>query len=142
MTKLGPKYEHWSKTKHRVPVPVDKTLMVPVPLFWYRYHPSKFSKNGGFSSLFPYFSTQTNSIINRHLKTTPNSSCNLYYTQNIFQYTSYTLYLTQTYFLFIAYTRPRVLLNPTSINLGFLSKPGTRTNMSILYITLRTQKHM
>ena len=31
---------------------------------------------------------------------------------------------------------------PIFRNLGFLSKPRTRTNMSMLYITLRTPKHM
>ena len=52
---------------------------------WYRYHPSKMPRNGGFSPIFPYFSTQTNSIINIHIKTTLYPSCNLYSTQFIFQ---------------------------------------------------------
>ena len=52
---------------------------------WYRYHPLKMPRNGGFSPIFPYFSTQTNSIINIHIKTTLYPSCNLYSTQFIFQ---------------------------------------------------------
>ena len=52
---------------------------------WYRYHPSKMPRNGGFSPIFPYFSTQTNSIINIHIKTTLYPSCNLCSTQFIFQ---------------------------------------------------------
>ena len=56
---------------------------------WYRYHPLKMPRNGGFSPIFPYFSTQTNSIINIHIKTTLYPSCNLYSTQFIFQYISF-----------------------------------------------------
>ena len=52
---------------------------------WYRYHPLQMPRNGGFSSIFPYFSTKTNSIINIHIKTTIYQSCNLYSTQFIFQ---------------------------------------------------------
>ena len=51
---------------------------------WYRYQPSKMPRNGDFSPSFPYLSTQTNSILNTHIKTTPYPSCNLYTTQFIF----------------------------------------------------------
>ena len=42
-----------------------------------------------FSSLFLCFSTQTNSIIIKHFKTTPKSSCNLNFTHFIFHYISF-----------------------------------------------------
>ena len=56
---------------------------------WYRYNPSKFAQNVGFSSIFPFIATQISSILYIHIKTTPNSSCNLFSTQIIFHYISF-----------------------------------------------------
>ena len=49
------------------------------------YMCSNFAHNVGFYALFPYFSTQFNSILILHLKTIPNSSWNLFSIQFIFQ---------------------------------------------------------
>ena len=55
----------------------------------YRYMSPKNAQNVCFSPIFPYVDTQINPILHKHVKTTPNSSYNLFSTQIIIQYISF-----------------------------------------------------
>ena len=63
-------------------------------LYWYRfklyrYRSPKNAQNVCFSFIVPYVDTQINPILHKHVKTTPNSSYNLFSTQIIIQYISF-----------------------------------------------------
>ena len=55
----------------------------------YRYRSPKNAQNVCFSPIFQYVDTQINPILYKHVKTTPNSSYNLFSTQIIIQYISF-----------------------------------------------------
>ena len=55
----------------------------------YRYMSPKNAQNVCFSPIFPYVDTQINPILHKHVKTTPNSSYNIFSTQIIIQYISF-----------------------------------------------------
>ena len=55
----------------------------------YLYRSPKNAQNVCFSPIFPYVDTQINPILHKHVKTTPNSSYNLFSTQIIIQYISF-----------------------------------------------------
>ena len=77
MSKLWLKYKNWSKQKNRALHVTVHLLPIPVHMF-------KFCPECGLFCTFSIFSTQFNSILILHLKTTPNSSYNLNFTQFIF----------------------------------------------------------
>ena len=96
MSKLWPNYEDWSKQSRVYQYMCDmyRYMFGSVRVYRYmskvyRYMSPENAQNVCFSPIFPYVDTQINPILHKHVKTTLNSSYNLFSTPIIIQYISF-----------------------------------------------------
>ena len=122
MSKLWLQYENWSKLENRAWVYRYMSNMyqymfssgrVYQYMFKvYQYMSPENAQNVYFLPFFHIFDTQFNPILHKHVKTTPNSSYNLFSTQFIIQYISFIktfhdFFLKTTLIWFITHTQTK-----------------------------------